>query len=280
LKFEIPQLSVADYARSLQADGARVVEKDGLWWREVRPFFFRPIVPFSRLAPRRAPSVRAVVGGYQYVTLDETEANSAVDFLMFKEADRYSIESLNSKRRWQVRAAAKHFVVRPIEQSGELATMGYPVYLSFFERTKYSYLASRVRREKFEAWTKCLFQLQGVLVLGAYEAEKLAAVSISRLIGDTLMYSTFFGHSDALRFNVASLMLHELRDASAATAGVKSVFVGMRKTGAARSIDEFYFERGAVVERLPARLRVSVLSRLVLRSFRPDLYRQLTGGGE
>ncbi len=256
------------------------MEREGVWWREVRPFFFRPVLPFAVLSNEVAPpSFRASIGGFQYLVSAEAAANSAMDFLVFRAADRYNLEELKAGRRWEVRSAAKRFVVRPIVEAREFAEAGHPIYVAFFERTGYSYLSQRVKRDRFRGWAEALFRDGGALVLGAFSGTEMVAASVSRRVDDTLLYSTFFARYEAMRHHVSSLMLHAVREAARDHREIRTVFAGMRKSGQARSVDEFYLLRGATIETRPARLCVNAAASIILRIVRPTLLRRLKGGG-
>ena len=39
-------LTVDEFAEYRREEGMKLVKLDGIWWAEVRPFFFRPLFPF------------------------------------------------------------------------------------------------------------------------------------------------------------------------------------------------------------------------------------------
>lgn len=272
------KISVDDFGRSAHAEDERVVQAGKVWWRRVRPMFYRPALPFQVLSPSESNvPASSRVGGVQYVVSDPSAANSTMRFLMFHEAQGYSIETLKPRRRQEVRAAAKKYALRLITSVDEFKRQGHGVYVEFHQRTQYGYLANRVAKDAFDRWADILFGTTSALVFGAYAGDRLDAVNISRVVGDTLLYSTFFARNEALAENAPSLVLHAVREAAAAAGNVAQVFAGMPKSGAAQSIDNFYLLRGCVLEVKPANLRLNPVTRGVLNVVMPSIVRRMAG---
>ncbi|MCS7089708.1 MAG: hypothetical protein RMN51_01665 [Verrucomicrobiota bacterium] len=270
-------MTPAEYAAYERAMGERVVEQNGVYWRQVRPFFFRPLLSFE---PLDASAVRrpwlARWGGWQCVVRDQCQANAAMAFLLFREVRGYSLHSLEKKRRWEVRQAEKQFEVRRLQHVGELVA-AHPCYLEFQSRTRYKYRADRVDPKRFGAWAEEVFRHPKVMVWGAYHANRIEAVSLAIPVEQTLLYSTFFATTDGLRKHVASLMLHVLRTWAQQRGDIAQVYVGLKKTGAEASVDQFYLQRGCEVVVQPAYCWVNPLAAWCLRRWRPDLWNRLAG---
>ncbi len=271
-----------DYARACRRVGQSVLLCGGTWWREVRPCFFRPMLPFLD-APGGAAGLprRSALGGCQYPARPGTEApNSSLAYLGFLDAAAYSIDALSPRLRSYVRSASRRFEVRPLAGAAEMKACAHRSYLEFQRRTNYHYLESRVRKPVFDRWCDAEFADAGLVALGAWDRTALVAVSLSRVVGDAWLYSSFFASNDALHAHVANLMLHHARSMAAATGQLSLVFVGMPKTGDDVSVDEFYVRRGAVVVRRPAVLRVNPLVRWALSRLAPAIWRGLQGAGD
>ena len=270
-------MTVAEYAAYERAMGARVLEAGGVWWRQVRPFFYRPLIPFQVLDPELVHPPRAARwGGFQHVVGESARANSRIMLLLFRHANEYRLESLEKKRRWEVRTALKNFQVRRLLEPEPLACEGHAVYLEFRRRTGYLYRADREDPERFAAWAATVVQTPKVLVWGAFEAGVLQAVAVGVPVEGTLFYSTFIARERALKHHVASLMLHTVR-AHAATCGWTQVYAGLRKQGREVSVDEFYLQRGCETVSLPARYRLNPLIESGLRLLMPRYMGKITG---
>lgn len=270
-------MTLAEYAAYHRSVGERIIESGGVFWRRVRPFFYRPVAPWQALDPATArPPDVGLLGGCQFVVKDGQSANSSIAFLVFPEAARYSLNSLDKKRRWEVRAAMTHFEVRMLRSPDELAG-AHGVYLDFQRRTRYRYRADRVRPDRFVEWARTVFRHPKTVVLGAFAGGRMDAVAICHPVEDTLVYATFFARDAALRLHVSSLMLDRIRTLAAETGAIRQVFGGLRKTGRAMHVDDFYLQRGCQVAVRPAQCRLPPLTEIVLCLLLPRRHGQIMG---
>jgi hypothetical protein len=274
----IQRLSLDEYAALQQSVGEKVVRLDGFWWRRVRLCFYRPLVPFrefSTMASRLPAS--AWLGGVQHVVPFGEPANSTMSFLIFPDAGDYSLDKLRPKPRQQVRSAAERFTVRLLTDRTEFKEKAFPAYKSFHARTKYSYLAARLRKSNFDKWTDAMFDHGASLILGAFRGIELSAISIAHAVEDTLIYSTFFGGDEALRDHVSSLLLHTVRQTASQDGAITQVYAGTPKPVENRGIDEFLIRRGCRVVSKPAFMRLNPTSKMVLRCLMSNQYSRMRG---
>lgn len=265
------------YAAYCCAQGEKLIKVDGIWWREAKPFFFRPllITKTYKVGTFRPPAL-ACCGGFQHGVSEGDESNSFINLLLFENPQSYSLDQLNWGKRKQVRTADKEFEIRRIFDLGEFRG-AYEVYLDFYRRTGYAYRSDRKAPERFSEWAEVLFQFPEVMVLGAYHNGHLGAVSVSHLVEDLLFYSTVFCDTESLKQNVNGLMLHKVREAAALTASIATIFAGGRKQASAKGVDDFYLTRGCSTVDLPAHLRLNLLAGSVVRLLFPSSYRALCG---
>jgi hypothetical protein len=275
-----PIRGLEGYALACRRVGQRVLPCGNTWWREVRPCFFRPILPFLDV-PSGSVGLprRAVLGGWQYPARGPLERpNSSLVYIAFLESGGYTIQRLHARLRSYVRSAERRFVVRRLSNGPDFKARAHPLYIQFYERTKYNYLASRLHRQGFDRWVDAEFGDPGLVALGAWDGDALAAVSLSRAVGNVWVYSSFFASNEAVRAHVANLLLHHVRGLAATDGGIDRVFVGMQKLGEQASLDAFFLHRGAEYIRRPAILRVNPIAKWMLTHVRPDLWAQLRGG--
>src|SRR5262249_46686267 len=148
-------------------------------------------------------------GGFQCAVADPREANASMGFLMLDAPHDYALESLDHNRRRLIKNAAKHFTVRPIADVTHFAANGFRAYSSFYERTRYNYKSERARHAGYARWAEAIMACPKAFVLGGYGATgQLEAVSVSYWVGATLIYATFFSHTEALRKGVGEAMFH------------------------------------------------------------------------
>lgn len=256
--------------------GPKIVRVGDLYWGEIRSFFYRPLLTVMEFHPGsiRRPLL-ARLGGVQYAVPRAVEANSHLNWLIFERTSLYSVASLDKNRRRQVKLAAREFTLRIMTDVEEFKQQAYPVYLSFYERTRYKVGERRRDRAYFAQWADALFAIPNVLILGAYQQGSLGGVSLSYQVKDSVFYATFFCHDEALDHHLSDLMLHTVRASAAVAPEVRQVIVGMFKGNP--GLDDFYLLRGAKLVRQRARLEINPLTRFILQKLLPRQYAQLLG---
>ncbi len=268
-------MTADEYATLELQLGAKLVKVDGIWWRRVRPFFFRPLFCYETInstPPTGSFSWPVVL---QYAVQSTEKANSSLNYLILENLEGYHKSQLGRRRCQLLNQAAATFVVRPITEPGELKRGGYEAYISFYERTRYGYLKERRKRPAFERWVETIYNFGNPLVLGGYAGKKLNGVSVSYRVGDTVIYATLFIETDALKRNLGELMFHELRWRAAQEPGIRQVFLRPYQGG--NSQDMYYLHRGAKLVRQPARLHVHPVLLVALKWLLPRRHAALVG---
>ena len=272
----VQRMSPGEFAAFQRAQGAQIRAVDDVLWSQVRPLFYRPLLLFQEYTPTSIHvPVAAWAGGCQFAVPSGHPANSHLNLLMFEDAPKYSVGSLDHNRRRQVKLAARQLTIREIVDPAELKEKAHPVYLSFYERTHYGFKAERRDKNKFASWVDDLFRYPGNIILGSYDGSELGGVSVSQLVGDTLLYSTFFCDDRNLKLYAPDLMLHTVREKAAALPGVRQIYAGMYKGG--QGLDSFYLLRGCRLVQKPAVLRLNPAASLFLRLCLPSEFPKLRG---
>lgn len=268
-------MTVDEYAALQLCLGEKLVKVDGIWWRRVRPFFYRPLmihVPVGEVS--RGPT-KGLFGAFQFGVTAAGAGNSTINYLMLDGLREYDGTQLPRRNRQLLRQASKYFVVRQIAEPDELKCGGHAAYISFYKRTRYSYLRERCSVRGFYRWVDKIFKFGRPLVLGGYSGNQLKGVSVSYRIADTVIYASLFIETEAMRENLGELMFHELRVRASQEAGVRQIF--LRPYHGGNSQDCFYLHRGAKIVRQPAQLRINPTILWLLKRFSPARYAALTG---
>lgn len=102
------RMTMEELARCQQDEGLKVLSRGGVWWVEIRPFFFRPLLPFTAVDPQAKPYPgRSVIGGYLHVVPDGVEPNATMNLFAFDDIKGYTLDSLSHKRRKTIRNALR-----------------------------------------------------------------------------------------------------------------------------------------------------------------------------
>lgn len=268
-------MTLSDYAKQQGRLGAKIICRNGVYWRKIRPFFYRPLLPVEGYSKPDVKTPVAWPSGFQYVVGDGQQANSTMNFIMLEDLPGYSLESLTHKRRQLIKRAAQQFQVRPLQDSDKLKAQGHSVYLSFYQRTRYSYKQDRNSYSVFCKWIDTLFSSPETIMLGGYGPNGLSAISTSYWVNQTLVYSTLICESEALHKNLGELMFHEIRQLAASQSGIKQIYV--RNYHGGNTLDQYYLYRGCQLVRKPARLEIPQPFHSMLRWILPNKYELLLG---
>lgn len=279
MSIEWQRMSFAEYAAFESGQGEKIVGENGHFWRQVRPFFFRPVLLTKRYpANSVAPPAAGPWTAFQYRVDEGEKGNSFLSLLMFDVNPDYSLASPDwGGVRKQVKLAATEFSIWPVTDPQEFKEKAYPVYLDFYRRTGYRYKSARRHARCFSSWTDGLYRFPKAVVLGGYRGGELAVVSISKWVENVFLYSTVFCTSEALKRHATSLMLHTVRKAASQCAGVEQVYVGPYKYDGGKGVDGFYLARGCKIVRTPAFLHINPVFKWVLASLLPRQYRKMLG---
>jgi len=271
----IQPMTIDEFAEIHRMLGEKVVKTGAVYWRRVRPFFFRPLLPYKAYEEDEIVTPCKFPGGCQYVVTNQGKANSTMTFLMLDQVHEYSLDKLKHERRRLIKKAAQQFEIRPLGDIKEFREQGYQAYISFYKRTGYFYKAHRIQKEKFAEWSDTIIKFPKAMLWGGYEEGGLVAVSISYLVDQTLIYSTFFCNTVALQKGIGELMFHKIREVAAQHPDIREGFI--RQYHGGNNQDKYYILRGCKVVRKPANLNLNTLAHSVLRSCFQKQYGALCG---
>ncbi len=138
-------MSIDEYAEFEMVMGAKLQKKGGVWWHQIRPYFYRPLFPFVELSPNQ----------------------SYINFMVFEQPQSYLQYSLSSSFRRRIQKPAKCIKICLIKNVDELIDDVFQVYSSFYERTGYSFRKDRTDVKVFADWARLLFRFRKVIIWGA-----------------------------------------------------------------------------------------------------------------
>ncbi len=268
-------MSSADYAAVERSLGAQVTERNGVFWRRVRPFFYRPVLPVQEFSEAQTANAFGWPNGFQYALSGAGKTDSALNFIMLDNAPDYSVESLGRRRKQLIRAAGQMFQVKPLRDLREFQQQGFAAYRSFYERTGYTHRADRKNEAAFQQWAETVFKNPKVILLGGYGPDGLVGVSRSYWVGRTLVYATLFCETNSLKKNLGELMFHELRLLAAQEVGITEIFVRNYQGG--NSLDNYYLMRGCKLVSKPAKIVMPAAVRAGIKYFLPKQHALLAG---
>src|ERR1700690_663554 len=274
-----PQSMTIDrYAAFERVTEMKVVKLGDIWWHRVRPFLYRPLLPFKKYDRKNATEGFGRIGVFQYGVEDGQSYNSYLNPIIFDELQSYEMKNLRYSVRKHINKALKHDVtVSRIADEREFFEKGYPCYLSFYERTKYGFDKNRRQKDGFLRWCRALFQFPEIVIHGASAGGELLSFEISCLVEDTLILKTLVNSDKAVKVGAPDLLLHAYRTSCREQPEIQIIYDSM--FGQSSGINECYLIRGARVLALPARLRIHPALLWLIKKGNNRIYERLLGLG-
>jgi hypothetical protein len=266
-------MTIDEFAAFQRTDGNKVVKSGDVWWVEIRPFFFRPLFPFTVIeaSPRSYP-LKSLLGGVLHLSPSGRSANTRMHFFIYDELQAYSLDALSNKRKKITLQAVEKLTLKEFENVEQFVAAAHDVYLSFFSRTQYWYRSERTERNMFEKWAATLFAQPKVVKVGAFHGDQLCGVEISYRVGDVIVGDTLFSNELGKRLNVTDFILHRLRE-SAAKTDASYFYLGL--PSGVQSLDESKLIRGCKVLTQPALLKVNPVALSVAKVLMKSSYQKL-----
>ncbi|HPG40674.1 MAG TPA: hypothetical protein PLP19_16270 [bacterium] len=264
-----------DYASLQQASKIKTIKIDNIWWMEVKPYFYRPLLPWMEIEPDQVRyPLKSLIGGVQHIVPQGMKTNSHFNLFFFNDLQNYTLEGMSKNRRKQIKKGANNFIIKQMTDLNEFIATAHKVYVAFHARTNYSYKKERINIEGFITWAKALFSCPGILILGAYYQNQLSAISISYQVDDDIIDATFFADTESLALGISDYMVHIIREMAAKTTAHR-IFKGWA-TGV-RGLDEFKILRGCQLVEFPAWFHINPITLYTVHLFMHNKFNKIIG---
>jgi len=271
-------MSEEEFAAVERDSGNTVLRRGGVWWRRVRPLFFRPLLPFQPFRPEALKGAFRPFTGYQHAVDPDQPFNSHFNLLVWDCLQDYSLASVSQHTRSKIRKALQNRIeLKRIEDPGTFIREAHPVYRSFFSRTRYGFQSGRRDPSGFEAWARKLLSHPKLMVLGAFHGNRLVSVYISCRVGDSVVLKAAINSEEALGLHAPDLAIHNYREQASRIPQVRFLYDSFFQEH--DGVNMFKIRRGARVSALPALLRIPAAFGMMLKTLRKKEYRQLLGLG-
>jgi hypothetical protein len=269
-------MSVERYAAFEQATGVKVARMGEIWWQQSRPFLYRPLLPFKKYDLTQVRKGFDRVGVFQAAVEDEQPSNSFLNPIIYERPQEYDAKKFRDSARKNLNKALRNpIVVRVISDEEQFSEMAYPVYLSFYWRTKYRFDTSRKDKAKFARWAHAVFQFPEAVVLGAFVSQELISFEIACLVENTLILKTLVTSDKALTLNAPDLLLHSYRTIAQDHPQIHRIYDSMLSANA--GLNNYKVRRGAQIGALPAFLHIHPALRWLIKRANCAAYERLCG---
>jgi hypothetical protein len=264
-------------AELVEADGqagARFHYAGGVWWREVKPFFYLPANFMTCIVPHQAkPKPWLALGGYYHMVPAGAPSNGAIVTTEIRDPASYGLQSLQAKKRQQVRRILAQFRIARVEKLDDLLADGFRIYLDWEKRKN-----PRLKRSNprvFARWITRAFQHTHKLILGAYVQGHLVAFLTAGAVEGVANASELFSDSSFDRLAPSVALRYSYAKIAAQSPGISKVCDGFRTL--IDSLEHLKSLLGYHHVSYPAFIRLRPLVRPLARFLMPLEYRRLTG---
>ncbi|MBX3423889.1 MAG: hypothetical protein KF752_20215 [Pirellulaceae bacterium] len=218
-------LTEAQFAAQQQSLGRAIHFHDGVWWERLFGCYCQPAFFFRAVTPKLArPAFRHSLLGYSHLTPAAHQANRSLTFMTIqrKALESFSLSSLPSKKRNQVRKAQEHCQVAKILDLEPWLEQMRCINIAQSLRQQRAYGAETPLHrftKQAQEWrqdTRRQFMLEGRAWWGAFRTNRLIAYLRCHQVEDVCVIEQVRSDTDYHKLNpVDALYFHLLQLVSA-----------------------------------------------------------------
>lgn len=224
-----------EYAEQEQSMGARVHLHRGVWWREVYPFYYKPVFEVRELSlGESSPSAWRSLLGYSHVVKQPASGNRSMEYMVMSGVDlaSFALNKLRDAKRAQVRKGLRSLTIRELEAADPVledlrainiaqanrqqAKSGFGLAADYYTQ----------HRREWEDEHRRLFALPKRGKWGAFAEGKLVAYAVAFIVADTGFISAVKSHTDYLHLCSNDALYFTFLESLRATGMCTRVFNG------------------------------------------------------
>lgn len=236
----------AKYAKQLTQIGKKTHFYKGVWWQEVKPFYYWPADLFQTFPSKQSrPSMLKALIGFEHIVYNKSEANSILSILSIENLQNYALEKLPKKKRNQIRRGLEKAKVERIMDKNIIIKQGHLINQSALSRQgRFPNIAKCYT--SYTEWEKEInknFSLIDREIWGAFIKDKLIAYIRTINIEKNIFITNAMSHSDYLSFYPNDALIYTYLTNKKETApDIKRVLFGLYCSK--KSINKFKMQLG------------------------------------
>jgi len=267
-------MTIEELAEAEGKAGSRLHFSDGVWWRQIKPFFYLPANFMTCVVPHQAkPKPWLALGGYYHMVPPGAPSNGAIVTNEISDPSVYGLQSLQAKKRQQIRRLLTQFRIARVEKLNDLLTDGFRVYLDWEKRKNPR--AKRSNPAVFGRWMTNLFHHPHKLILGSYDRERLVAFLAAEAVEGVANATDLFSDSSYARQAPSVALRYAYAKIAAQSPAIHKVCDGFRSL--IDSLEHLKLLLGFEHVCYPAFIMLRPVVRPLARWLMPFEYRRLMG---
>lgn len=211
--------------------GYKIHHSQGVWWQQHGPFYYKPIPEFQEIPPGTSrPNLLKGLAGYSHMVPAGYRSNKIWSFMIFEWSGegQFSLETVGSKKRNQIRKGLKLNEIKRIEDIGPYLDDLKKINITARGRTGVGKPATYYE-DHYNEWRHTIeahFSLEDREWWGAFIDGKLIAYYYGYQIDSTMIIDTAKTHSDYLSFNPTDALLYSMMEHLLNGCGVRRIVYG------------------------------------------------------
>jgi hypothetical protein len=248
---------------------------DGVWWLQVKPFFYRPAAMMDRVIPHRCtPKPWLALGGYYHLVPDGAPANGAIVVNEISNLAEYQLDKLPKNVRYDIRKGLTALEIRRVPALTDLLVDGYRIYLAWETRMG-NVRVKRSRHGTFARWITRVFHHPYNLVLGAYYQNHLVSYVVAHAVDGVADLSKSFTDPYFYRLSPSSALIYAYITICTQNPEIRKACNGLRSTK--DSLERYKAHLGFQQVSYPAFIHLRMGLRPLVSRWMPEQYRRLMG---
>jgi hypothetical protein len=250
-------MSMDRFASLEMRTGSKVIKIGDFWWRQVRPLFYRPLLPFECYRQNRMDRFPQW-SIFQFADCTQEPSLSHFNYIVFDAKNDYGLANLSRNARRNILNAQRNGLTSKIILiDNNFIDEAFSVYLSFYNRSHYSFEKKRLDRTYFESWMKVLSEYDELVMMGIFNSSgKLITYEITCLIDDVIYKKSIINSEEGIELHAPDLLLHSYRENLRSRNDIRCLFDGFWANS--WDINYYKLKRGGRVVTVPARIHCSL----------------------
>lgn len=222
-------MNVEEYAEQELRLGKRLLKRDGVWWKEIKRCFYRPLDFHTALAlgASRPDRLKALVG-YEHLVPGAERANGVYVSMEVDGSGPYDLSSFKKKRRYCIKRGLEELEIRRVEDLEEVLDQIYEVNVSAYARFDWpGNHEGMTNRDLLEKHARRTFGLPGRQdFFGAFYQGRLVAHLSSIQLEPVMMICSYLAHSDYLQYFPSEALIYTFTKQALEKPGIQRITFG------------------------------------------------------
>lgn len=273
----LSSMTEEEFAKYSRHKGNHVVHHRGRYWEETFPGLYQPVHLLARLSAEQVTRPSLLCWGFRAALSEDdvAAANGSIPVHLLSNVEDYSLETLASKRRNQLRKCCKLVKIVQVIGPALLQEQGYEVLVSSLQRTNNPY-RKMPSREDYLAEIADWNTHKNELIIAGLIGDKLGGYLTGYAVDGIGYMESVDLLTEALATNISTGLYFEFVQACRRSGKIREI-VNSPHMPEDPALGNFKEGMGFPVKHIPTKVRMNPIIEKYIRYRRPRGYYRLTG---